>query len=141
MTSHIVSVIKEKEIDALAMPWVNTHVAYLLPVQWATATRENDKFAAGESDPMEYNELVTTKDTETIDAFSSHVIHARMGTAHTGEGINIMNQTLHAEDGCVPQDLTVQNNYTELCNGSKNVAVVVRNSMAYTQTLRKRCQW
>ena len=41
--SHIVDVIKAKEIDALAMPWVNAQVAYLLAVQRATATVENDK--------------------------------------------------------------------------------------------------
>ena len=32
MISCIVNVIKEKEIDALAMPWVNAQVAYLLAV-------------------------------------------------------------------------------------------------------------
>ena len=30
--SNVVNVIKEKEIDALAMPWVNALVAYLLAV-------------------------------------------------------------------------------------------------------------
>ena len=47
---------KEKEIDALAMPWVNAQVAYLLAVWWATATIEDGKAAAGESDPSEYDE-------------------------------------------------------------------------------------
>ena len=98
------------------------------------ATVKNNKFTAGESDPSEYNEVVTTKDTKTIDAFSSHVIHARMRMAHTGEGINVITQALHTEDGSLPQGLTVQNTYTELCNGSMNVAMVVRNSMAYPQT-------
>ena len=32
MISHIVNMIKEKEIDTLAMPWVNAQVAYLLAV-------------------------------------------------------------------------------------------------------------
>ena len=99
---------------------------------------ENYKVAAGESDPCEYDKVVTTKNTETIDAFLSHIIHARMGTAYTGEGINVMIQALHAEDGSSPQGLTVQNAYTGLCSGSKNVAVAVRNSMAYPQTLRKK---
>ena len=31
--SHIMNVIKEREIDALVMHWVNTWVAYLLAVQ------------------------------------------------------------------------------------------------------------
>ena len=33
------------------MPWVNAQVAYLLAVQQATATLEDDNIAAGESDP------------------------------------------------------------------------------------------
>ena len=136
--SCIMNMIKEKEIDTLAMPWVNAWVAYLLAVQQATATVENDKVAAGESDPSEYDEVVTTKDTETIDAFLYLIIHARMGMAHTGEGINVMTQALHAEDGSLLQGLTVQNAYTELCSGSKKVTVVVRNSMVYPQTLRKK---
>ena len=75
--SHVVNVIKEKKIDALATPLVNDWVAYLLIVQWATATIEDGKVVAGESDPSAYNEIVTNKDTETTDAFLSHVIHER----------------------------------------------------------------
>ena len=102
---------------------------------------ENAKIAAGESDPSEYDEVVTTKVTKSIDAFLSHVIHARMGMVHTGEGINMMTKALQAEDGSLPQGLTVQNTYVDLCNGSKNVTVVVRNNTAYLQTLRKRPWW
>ena len=98
MISHIVNVIKEKDM----MPWANTWVAYLLAVQWATATIEDGKVAAWESDPSDYNELITTKDTKTIDTFSSHIIHARMRTAHTGERIDVMIQALHTEDGSLP---------------------------------------
>ena len=120
------------------MPWVNTWVAYLLTVQWATATIEDSKVVTEKWNPSEYDEVVTTKDTKTIDAFSSHVIHARMRTTHTGEGINVMTQALCMEDGSLPQGLMIQNIYTELHSGSTNVTVVVRNSMAYPQTLRKK---
>ena len=51
MISCIVNIIKEKEIDALAMPLVNAQVAYLLAVWQAMATIEDGKAAAGESDP------------------------------------------------------------------------------------------
>ena len=129
--SHIINMIKGKEIDALATPWVNAQVAYILAVQWATATIEDGKAVAGESDPKEYDRIITTKDTETINAFSSHVIHARTRTAHTGEGINVMTQALCAEDGSLTQGLTAQNAYMELHSSSKNVTVVVRNSTAY----------
>ena len=60
------------------------------------------------------------------------VIHVRTVTAYTGEGLNVMTQALHAEGGSLPQGLTVKNTYTELYSGSKNVTVVVRNSMAYS---------
>ena len=137
MISHIMNVIKEMEIDALAMPWVNTWVAYLLVVQWAMATGEDDKGAAGKPDPSEYDEVVT-KNAKMIDAYSSQVIHVKTGTAYIGVGLNVMTQVLHAEDGSLPQGLTIQNASTEMHNGSKDVTIVVRNSTAYPQTLRKR---
>ena len=99
---------------------------------------EDVKVAAGESDSNEYDEVVTTRDTEMIDAFSSHIIHARTWTVYTGVGLNVMTQALCAEDGSLPQGLTIQNAYTEMCNGSKNVTVVLRNSMAYPKTLKKK---
>ena len=63
------NMIKEREIDALATPWVNTHMAYLLVVQWTTATIEDAK--TGELVPNDYDKIVTTKESETLDAFSS----------------------------------------------------------------------
>ena len=88
-------------------------MAYLLAVRWATATVE-DGAPSEESDPNDYDELVTTKEAETTDAFSSQVIHAKMKTAHWGEGINMMTQALHIEDRSLPQGLMMQNAYMEL---------------------------
>ena len=42
--SWIINVMKEKEIDALAMPWVNARVAHLLLVHRMTAIKVGDKF-------------------------------------------------------------------------------------------------
>ena len=118
MISHVMNVIKEGEIDALVMPWVNACVAYILAVRWAIATIE-DGAPSEESDPNDYDEIVTTKEAETIDAFSSQVIPAKMKTAHWGEGINMMTQALHIQDRSLPQGLMVQNAYTELQGSSK----------------------
>ena len=41
--NHIMNVIKEREIDTLATPWVNAQEAYLLAVRWATTMVEDDK--------------------------------------------------------------------------------------------------
>ena len=136
MISCVINVIKEKEIDALVMPWVNTRVAYLLAVWQTTTTKEDSN--PEESDPCDYGEIVTTKKAETIDAFSSQDIHTKMKTAHRGEGINVMTQDLCIEDRSLLPGLMVQNAYLELHSGSKYVTVVVRNSTAYLQTLRKK---
>ena len=50
----------------------------------------------------------------------------------------MMTQALCIKDGSLPQGLMVQNAYTKPRKGSKNVIVVVRNCMAYPQTLRKK---
>ena len=74
---------------------------------------EDDKVATKVLDPTEYDEVVTTKDSEMIDAFSSRIIHAWTKTAFTDVRLNVMTHTLCAEEGSLPQGLMVQNAYTE----------------------------
>ena len=80
--SHIMNVLKEREIDALMTPWVNVCVAYLLAVQQVMTAIEDGN--VGESDPDDYDDVITTKEAKTTDVFSSWVIHAKMKTAHRG---------------------------------------------------------
>ena len=91
--SHFVNVMKEREINTLATPWVNAQVAHLLSVWRATATVE-DSQAMGNSSPSGYNEVVITKNAETIDAFSSHVIPMKTEKAYLRGRINVMTQAL-----------------------------------------------
>ena len=98
---------------------------------------EDNKVTTELLHPTEYDEVVTTKESEMIDTFSSRIIHARMKIAFTGVRLNVMTQALHADEGPLPQGLTIQNTYTKMCNGSKNVVIIVRNSMGYLQTLKK----
>ena len=87
---------------------------------------------------MGYDEVVFTRNTETIEAFSSHVISMKVKKAYTGECINVMTQALQTKDGSLPQGLTIQNACTKVWKGSKYVVMVVRNSTAYSQTLQKK---
>ena len=91
--SCIVSIIEEKEIDALATPLENAWVANLLSLQRATATVEDDQ-AVGKSSPSGYNEVVTTMNTETIGAFSFYIIPVKTEKAYTSERIDVMTQDL-----------------------------------------------
>ena len=66
------------------------------------------------------------------------MVPVKVGKAYTRGCINIMVQALWTKEGSLLQGLTVQNTYTELRQGSKKAVVVVRNSMAYPQTLQKK---
>ena len=74
----MVNVIKESGIDTLVMSWVNAHVAYLLAVQQATATLEDDKVTTRVLDSTGYDEVVTIKGSKMIDTFSSKIIHVQI---------------------------------------------------------------
>ena len=90
------------------------------------------------ANPNGYDEVVFTRNAETIEAFSSWVISIKAEKAYTSECINVMTQALQTEHSALPQGLTIQNMYTELQKGSKYIVVVVRNSMAYPQMIQKR---
>ena len=132
--SCIVNVMKEREIDALAMPWANARVAHLLSIHRMTAVKVGDG-TAEECGPDNYDQVMFTQNIETIEAFSSCMVPVKAAKAYTRGHINVMAQALWTEDGSLPQGLTVQNTYTELWQGSGKTVMVVRNSTAYLQTL------
>ena len=57
--SCVVNVMKEREINALVMPWANAQVVHLLSEERATATVE-DSQAVAKSSLSEYDEVVVT---------------------------------------------------------------------------------
>ena len=134
---QVVNVMKEAEMDALAIPWANARVAHpllvhrMMPMQVGDGQKE--KFDMNDNDQLMY-----TQNAETIEPFSSHIIPVKTGRVYVGECINVMVQALKTQDGSLPQGLTVQNTYTELRKGSKKAVVVVWNNTAYLQTLHKK---
>ena len=135
--SWVVNVMKEAEVDALAMPWANARVVHLLLACRMTPVEVGDD-QKEEVSTNGHDQLMYTQNAETIEPFSSHIIPVRAGRAYMGEHINIMVQALWIQDGSLPQGLTVQNTYTELRWGSKKAVMVVRNNTAYSQTLQKK---
>ena len=134
---RVVNVMKEAEMDAMAMPWANARVAHLLSVHrvmpMEVGDGQEEKFDMNDNDQVMYTQKV-----ETIEPFSSHIVPVKTGRAYVGKCINVMVQALETQDGSLPQGLTVQNTYTELRKGSKKAVVVVQNYTAYPQTLQKK---
>ena len=134
---RVVNMMREVEMDALAMPWANARAAHLLAVRRMMPVEvEKDQEEGYDTDKD--SPLMYTKKAEILEPFSSHVIPVKTTKAHLGEHLNVMVQALYAKDGTLPPGLTMQNTYTELRKGSKKAVVVVQNNTAYPQTLRKK---
>ena len=71
------NVMKEKEIDALAMPWLNARMVNLLSMHQATAAVLEDQTSES-ANPNGYDEVVFMRNVETIEAFSSQVISIKV---------------------------------------------------------------
>ena len=84
---------KEAEVDALAMLWANARVAHLLLVH-RMATMEVGNSLKEEVGIDGYDQLMYTQNIETIEPFSSRVMPVKAGRAYTGEHIKVMVQAL-----------------------------------------------
>ena len=131
---QVVNVMREAEMDALAMLWANARAAHLLAVWRMTPVEVGNSQEEGYNTD-EDNPLIYTQKAETLEPFSSHVILIKTVKAYLGECIKVMVQALHTQDGTLPPGLTMQNTYTELRKGSKKAVVVVQNNTTYPQTL------
>ena len=74
---------KEREIDALVMPWTNARVVHLFAVHRAVVTVVDDETMES-ANLNGYDEVVFMRNTETIDAFSSCYTH-KSGKTYTWE--------------------------------------------------------
>ena len=86
---RVVNVMREAEMDALAMPWANARAAHLL------AVRRMMPVEVGNDQEEEYDTnkdslLMCTQKAETLEPFSSHVIPIKTTKAYLGERLNVM---------------------------------------------------
>ena len=75
------------------------------PTFWQAT--EDDKVTTRVLDPSIYDEVVTTRDREMIDAFSSRITHGQMRTVSTGVRWNVMTHAQHANEGPLPHGLMI----------------------------------
>ena len=108
---QVINVMREAEIDALAMPWANARTAHLLAVWRMTPVEVGNGQEEG-YDTDKDNPLMYTQKAETLEPFSSHIIPIKTVKVYLGECINVMVQALFAQDGTLLTGLTVQNTYT-----------------------------
>ena len=76
--SQVINVMKEAEIDALAILWANARVVHLLSVHRMTTAEVGDSIKE-EPIPDGYDQVMFTQNVETIEPFSSHVVLVKAG--------------------------------------------------------------
>ena len=90
---QVVNVMKEVEMDALALLWANARAAHLLLVHrmmpMEVGDGQKEKFDMNDDDQLMY-----THNAETIEPFSSHIVPVKTGRVYVGECINVMVQAL-----------------------------------------------
>ena len=79
--------------------------------------------------PTDLDELVLLKNKATIPAFESIILHCHTRkTMMMGYKLHVMTQATYPEDHAnLPNGVYVVKTYTKLCDGSRNVSVVLRN--------------
>ena len=98
---QVVNVMKEAEMDALAMPWANARAAHLLSVHRMMPTGGSDG-QEEEVDSNGYDQLMYTQNVETIEPFSSCIVLEKAGRAYMGEHINVTVQALQIQGRALP---------------------------------------
>ena len=81
---RVINVMREAEMDALAMPWSNARAAHLLAV-WRMMPVEVENDQEKGYDTNEDSLLMYTQKAETLEPFSSHVIPIKTMKVYLGE--------------------------------------------------------
>ena len=133
MIDRVIRALKETEMETAPEEW-----------QWAQVAHEyaNGFFARSmnptepmptntNQDPLSLNEKVLLKTKCTIPGFESIVVHGRTHrTMMMGYRLNVMTQVPYLEDQAnLPVGVYVIPTYSELRDGSRSVAIVLRNLM------------
>ena len=130
--NRLVRGMKESEFNTVPEEWqyskwsyehvnqIRLHKMDVPEGSFQTNTREN---------PIDLDEKVLLRNKIPIPAFETAIVHGC--TEHTimmGHQLNVMTQALYLEDEAnLPNSLMVQRVYTDLKNGSRNIALAVRN--------------
>ena len=115
---QVVNIMREAEMDALTMPWVNARAAHLLAIR-RMAPEKVGSDHDGRYITRQDGFMMHTQKVETLEPFSSHVIPMKMTETYVGDHLNVMVQALYNQDGTLLPGLTMQNMYTKLRKGSK----------------------
>ena len=116
----VMPVIKESEINQLAIPWATSRLSWMFcSVTAAVATPLTDVALS----PTELNEVVRTSGKVQVPPFGHKIIHGKTGLILQGYKMNIMTHGLEKRSPQLPLGIEVLYSYATLTTGSDCIAV------------------
>ena len=126
---RVMEVIREDEINRLAVPWAASHISWLM--RGLTAFVEETPFedvANRVVTPASVDEVVRVITRVQIPPFGHKIIHGRTGLWLQGCNMNVMTHGLEKRSPQLPLGVKVSNTYTTLATGSDRITVALRNT-------------
>ena len=115
---RVMPVIKESEINQLAIPWATSRLSWMFhSVTAAVATPLTDVVNKTLS-PTELNEIVRTSNKVQVPPFGHKIIHGKTGLILQGYKMNVMTHGLEKRSPQLPLGIEVLYSYATLTTGS-----------------------
>ena len=126
---RVMEVIKESEINELAVPWASSRLSWLMRGVHARMSQLQVKDVANKPiAPLSVDEVVRVTNKCMVPPFGHKVIHGRVGLVLQGYKMNVMTHGLEQRSPLLPLGLEVQSAYATLATGSSRIPVVLRNN-------------
>ena len=124
----VMPVIKESEINQLAIPWVTSRLSCMFHSVTAAVATPLIDVANKTLSPTELNEIVRTSSKVQVPLFGHKIIHGKTGLILQGYKMNVMSHDLEKRSPQLPLGIEVLYSYATLTTGSDRIAVSLWNS-------------
>ena len=126
---RVMEVIKESEINKLAVPWASSHVSWLMRDVLAKLGQVVVNDIANKLIALLHvDEVVRVASKCTVPPFGHKAIHGKVNLILHGYKINVMTHSLEKRLPSLPLGIDVQTVYATLADGSNRITVVLRNN-------------
>ena len=126
---RVMEVIKEDEINRLAIPWATSRISWLMRGLTAfVAETPFDNLANRAMTPASVDEVVHVATKLQIPPFGSKIIHGQTGLLLQGCNMNVMTHGLERRSPQLPLGVEVLSTYATLTTSNDRIAVALHNT-------------
>ena len=125
---RVMPVIKESEINQLAIPWATSQLSWMFRSMTAAIATPVTDVANKTLSPTELKEIVRTSDKVQAPPFRHKIIHGKTSLILQGYKMNIMTHGLEKRSPQLPLGIEVLYSYATLTTGSDRIVVSLQNT-------------